>query len=185
LDDIEESKLIAEWLELRAKEVGQVAQPHDKGYGAAAKKFGRSRRSIRRVMKLAKLTAAAKKALKDAGLSDNGSVTGEVAKAEPDEQVATVHEIVRRRAEKKAEKKRKRREDKAKKLPKMKTPGIAEFTNDEIPDNAYGRLLLAWLEASDLREAWADTDDEDRQLFIDNVLLADKEAVTEDPALDD
>src|SRR4051812_8562402 len=47
----EEGQEVLNYLEHRfAEEGGQAAQPHDKGISAAAKKFGRSRRTIKRLI---------------------------------------------------------------------------------------------------------------------------------------
>jgi ParB/RepB/Spo0J family partition protein len=166
LSKLERGKLIKEWVELYAKDGGQDAhhQPHDKGISKAAEKFGRSRRTIRRAMKAGSLGAEVEKVLKKAGLQDNEQVLLEVEKEKPENRAAKLEEIVRRRKAKRPKK------------TKIATSKPDVSDDDDWSDTPFEKLKAAWEDSPALRKEWANASADDRQRFIDEVLLADDNA---------
>jgi len=161
----EEGREIRAWLELRyAKESGQVAQSNDKGISQAAKHFNKSRRTIRRLIEAGAIKPEAAMALKEAGLDNNGQVLGQVARAKAEKQVAKIEEIVREREQKKI---------KSKAQKKTAKPTVSEDDEDGWSDTSFDKLKEAWDESAALRKEWANASAEDRQRFINEVLLAD------------
>jgi len=105
LTKLERSDQIAEWVRLteqkRAK--AQVAPSHtggrpDQGINAAVRDLGVDRTEAQRAVKIASLSDEAKEAAREAGLDDNQSALLKVARAEPGQQVAVVHQLVHQKA---------------------------------------------------------------------------------------
>ena len=183
----EEGEAVKVWLELLfTRKGGQLAQPHDKGVSAAAKEFGKSRRTILRLLKAHAIKPDAALALKEAKLDNNGAVLEQISHAKLSKQADLVAEIVREREEKIADRQRKKAALEAKKakegdLPKTKSPsimpsggkkasGVGDHDDDAgSPD--YKELKSVWKASREFREAWSLCDEEERQRFIDEVLL--------------
>ena len=100
LTKLERAEQIEEWrvlCEEQAK-VAQVVplggkQKKQRGQRKAAKELGVTHTEVQRAEKIAKITPAAKKAAKDAGIDDNQSKLLKVAAADPEKQTATVHKL--------------------------------------------------------------------------------------------
>jgi ParB family chromosome partitioning protein len=100
LTKLERAEQIEEWrvlCEEQAK-VTQLASPggkqkKERGTRKAAKALGVSQKDVQRAGKIAKITPAAKKAAKDAGIDDNQSKLLKVAAADPEKQAATVRQL--------------------------------------------------------------------------------------------
>lgn len=103
LTKLERDEQIAEWIRLTENLSGQFAQ---KGHGhrpeggvsAAARELGIERTDARRALVTENLTDEAKLAITNAGLDNTRSSYLEVAKAAPENQIATVHALAERRA---------------------------------------------------------------------------------------
>jgi ParB/RepB/Spo0J family partition protein len=86
---------IAEWIELKRAQVGQVSggRGNKGGISAAAEQLGVTRQEAQRSVRIASIKPEAKEAARDAGIDDNQSKLLEVAKEAPERQVARVHEL--------------------------------------------------------------------------------------------
>jgi ParB family chromosome partitioning protein len=165
----EEIEFTTEWVNRCVAEGGRGAhpQPHDKGISRAAKKLGMSPRNVRRYLAAGRVEPAVLALLKDAGLASNGKVLEVVGNEKPEKQTAKVRQIVRQREAKKA----------AKEAGKAKDNGRGNEpdteSDEESSDTPFDTLMEAWNDAADFRTAWNDADDDDRDRFIDEVLLTD------------
>jgi ParB family chromosome partitioning protein len=91
---------IREWVRLRDAKGGigptlPNAQPHDKGTSAVARQLGVDRKTVREALTLGSLTDDAKEAARAAKLTRKEKL--EVAKTDPQHQVAKVAEVVERK----------------------------------------------------------------------------------------
>ena len=101
---LQRSEHIARWVAL-TNEKAQLAPFSKRGAGrgnkggvnAAVAELGIDRTEAQRAVKAASITDEAKEAARAAGLDDNQSALLEVARAEPDQQVAKVEEVRQRR----------------------------------------------------------------------------------------
>lgn len=177
LTAVEEGRLTKEWIELQAKKGGQLAQPHDKGISRAARKFGKSPKSIRRSIKAGSIDVEAEKALKKAGLDDNEKVVLEVADEKPGSQAAKVAEIVQRRERRKRTKAKREVKKESEKIPHTKSPLTQPESDDEDvwSDAPFDKLKEAWEGSVEMRKAWDEANAGDRQRFVDEVLLFDED----------
>jgi ParB-like chromosome segregation protein Spo0J len=73
---------IAEWIELKRAQVGQVSggRGNKGGISAAAEQLGVTRQEAQRSVRIASITPEAKEAARDAGIDDNQSKLLEIAK---------------------------------------------------------------------------------------------------------
>lgn len=98
LTKLERDENVAEWLRLCEEGLSQVAKNPAGGrpgaISAAARELGIDKDDAHRAMKVDSIIPEAKEAAREAGLDDNRSALLEVAKQDPDKQVATVHRIV-------------------------------------------------------------------------------------------
>jgi hypothetical protein len=95
LTSLDRKEQIAEWIELKRAQVGQVSGGRgNKGViSAAAEQLGVTRQEAQRSVRIASITKEAKAAARDAGIDDNQCKLLEVAKEAPERQVARVHEL--------------------------------------------------------------------------------------------
>ena len=192
LTKLQQGKEIKKWLEMHlAKEDGQVAQPNDKRISAAAKQFDKSRRTIKRLIEAGAIEPKAALALKEAKLDDNGQILDQVAHEKPEKQAARVERIVRDRAKKPPNRKGKGGAENGGKdkgnSPKTGSSGrnaktLATGGTDDAP---YDKLMAAWNDAPDFRKAWEEAEEEDRQDFIDDVLMSEEDEIADDTDSDD
>lgn len=103
LSVLERSEQVAEWLRLAeeqrvSRQVAAKPGRPESGRRAAAREIGVDERGARRAEKVASLSPEAKQAARDAGLDDNQSALLTASKAStPEAQVATLHEMKRRK----------------------------------------------------------------------------------------
>jgi hypothetical protein len=94
--------LVMEWVALVRIKVGQVAhppggrQPHDKGFSAAEKVLGISRRDLRRAERFSKISPDAQAAIREAKLDDIQVALEEIASEAPGQQVEKALEVKER-----------------------------------------------------------------------------------------
>src|ERR1700720_3094086 len=101
LTKIERSELLAEWVLLTEEEVsgqlgpkpGTVGGRPESGISAASRELGIGRKEAERAVKIASISEEAKTAASEMGLGDNQTALLKVAAAEPEKQVATVHQL--------------------------------------------------------------------------------------------
>jgi ParB/RepB/Spo0J family partition protein len=204
LSKIEEGEEILKWLEHRYAGDGQVAQHNDKGITAAAKQFGKSRRSVRRLIEAAAISPDAALALKEAKLDKNGTVLKAVLGEALDDQLDKVEEIIRERNKTSKNGKQKRKSEPGKKPHRAVA---AKQTSEAIRSSADGdgwdddavasdeevdatvstqeALQHAWDVSGAFRKAWAAADVDERQRFFDDVLLGYEVTISEDTDSED
>jgi len=163
----EEASEVLKWVEFRfAAGDGQVAHQNDKGISEAAKHFGKSRRTIRRLLEAAAIRPDAAMALKEAQLDNKGVVLEEVARENPGNQLAKVEAIIQQRKEEqqKREEAKKQREGERNKK-----------EDDESSD--YEDLKSAWKQSPGFRRAWKVARVSTRQRFAEEFLDVSAKAV--------
>jgi len=139
----ERSDQIAEWVRLVAEKAkdGQVAhpgeaQPHERGVSKAAKELRLDRKAVRRAMKIASITPAAKEKAKNAGLENNQKALLRVAEAPSAKQIVKVQQLADAKNETAAQKSQSRKwgPDKIAASKPQPTPGTASQVN--LPSSA-------------------------------------------------
>jgi ParB-like chromosome segregation protein Spo0J len=149
LTKIERAELLAEWVHLTEEEVSRQVVPKpgtmggrpESGIAAASRELGIGEKEAQRAVKIAAISAEAKAAALEAGIDDIQKDLLRVAAAEPEKQVATVHQI----AADKSKPKPKNEQDKA-----LAEFGVIRAAWDKAGDDAR-RMFLSHIGAANVR----------------------------------
>lgn len=133
-------------------------QPHDKGISQAAKKLHITREKVRRSQLISGISQPAKDAIKEAKLSDTQKYLLEIAKKKtPEDQLATVAEVAKRKARPPTTK-------------KSDDEKLAEALAINVRDGDFEMLKHEWARVPQFAAAWSSASELGRELFIKEVL---------------